>query len=145
MSKQKATTRVVGIIAAVIAMVFLASGPAHAGTATVSRGIWLTKFPSQYSASAGVSRDIYLAGDTYEWQVTVTRDSSGSTHGFATRNIYIASGWYSWSCEINPDENVYQNFCSLSRSGFDTAWLASGVYQIPGSGDYTLTGRLTGI
>ncbi|MFJ8013909.1 hypothetical protein [Streptomyces sp. NPDC096339] len=146
MSKRTATTRIVGMIAAGIAMVFLAGGPAHAGTATMSRTIWLLKWNSGGMASAGIDRDIVLNGDTYEWQVTTTRDSSGSNYGTATRTIYLAAGNYHWSCEItNPAENGYQNFCSLRPSSGDTAWLASVIYAIPGSGDYTLTSRLTAL
>ncbi|MFE3762508.1 hypothetical protein ACFXPI_12180 [Streptomyces sp. NPDC059104] len=142
MSRQKLITRIAGMIAAGIAMVFLAGGPAHAGTATVDRTVFLSKFPSKYSPSAFADRDIWLNAGTYTWQVKITHNTYGTSYGNASTRIYLAAGNYRWSCEINPDEDVYQNFCSLTPSSGEAAWLASSVYKIDNSGDYTLTGLL---
>ncbi|MFF0477149.1 hypothetical protein [Streptomyces sp. NPDC004284] len=145
MSKRTTAARIAGVLASGIAVSFLAVAPAHAGTASVSRTVWLGKFPSVYNDPASVSRDIYLAANTYTWQVSATRDSTGSIHGYASRSIYLAAGTYHWVCTISvPVEYDYKNSCSLSSGNGATAYLNSVNYEVPASENYTINGYLIG-
>ncbi|MEU6170275.1 hypothetical protein [Streptomyces tanashiensis] len=146
MFRRKSISRTLGALASGVAMVCLASAPAQAGTATMSRSLYLTMFPSG-GEHASASRSIYLEANRYEWQVSTTRDSNGQILGYTRRIIDLKAGWYEWQCDITApvdQQYVYKNICTLYTSGSSMAYMESGYYQPSVSTNYTISSHLIG-
>jgi hypothetical protein len=65
------------------------------------------RFPTNAGDQACVSRDIYLAADTYRWQQVHFPPLSAVGFG-SVRDIYFAAGWYHWKdCVIAIGQGGY--------------------------------------
>lgn len=117
---------------------------ASAGEAQLSRNIWLTDSPNQ-GASASMARNIDLAAGNYGWSVSLDNGQVSYVDSLGNRSIYLAEGTYNWTCTISsPSAGYYQDTCSLNK-GLGPAYIQSGWYTIPASGNYHLVSYLTQI
>jgi hypothetical protein len=106
-------------LTAVISVVVLAFPTvAHAGTAELSRKIYLIH-PAPGDGSVGMQRNISLDAGWYRWTVGLKPDKSGGRWLVpAVRDIYLTRGNYGWYCAIRDTASspgrAYQMYCSLN-------------------------------
>ncbi|MEY9864500.1 hypothetical protein ABH935_010159 [Catenulispora sp. GAS73] len=92
--------------------------------ATNNSSVYLAGNPSDTWAESCHSREIWLDGNNYQWNV------DGFFNVANPRSIYLATGWYFWQDCLLP-ENGYYIYNSSLKGGVGTAYLGVMSLRIP--------------
>lgn len=107
-----------------------------AGTAYDIRTLYLTDNPNS-SNTACTSREIYIAANTYSWQLYFDGPYGG-------RSIYLEAGNYQWrDCIDGQDNGGYIQTSTLTNPGGGIADIVSDEFGLLSSGDYTFGSQLS--
>jgi len=117
----KAAKRIAGVLVGACTAITLVAQPAFAGEAFLSTDTTVPNTP--YSGTyQTLTRTIFLAADTYDWDTYANRDYDGVNMSGGDRTITLAAGTYTWTCSMVGNGNLYVN-SSLALSGHPTAYL----------------------
>ncbi|MFE7586584.1 hypothetical protein ACFU5Y_34045 [Streptomyces gardneri] len=138
-------TRVSAVVAAVAALTVWSMAPAQAGTATLSRTLYLTAKPTAHDYAFTNNRSIYLEAGHYVFRVSLFNED---THQLVPgsrgeRQIWLDADTYQWRCDIGGLYGyVYLAGCDLLNSRGGMARVDSYDFGIGSNGTFTLTGHL---
>lgn len=135
--------RVACIGAAVLGTIGVAAIPASAtpasGTAYDIKTLYLTNTPNS-SNVACTSREIYIAADTYDWQLYL----DGTYDPPVGRSIYLESGNYKWAdCIDGQNDGNYVQVSTLTNPQGGVATLNGPEVDVLYSGTHTFGSQLS--
>jgi hypothetical protein len=109
------------------------------GAAFDTRTLFLTATPNS-SNIACTSRQIFIAANTYTWQLDFDRISN-----MGSRRIFLESANYLWEdCIFGQDDGTYITVSFLTLSGGGTAELDSVLaVRLSSSGNHTFGSQLS--
>jgi hypothetical protein len=139
----KSIIRAACVGAAVLGAIGFAVVPASAspasGTAYDTRTLFLTDTPNS-SNVACTSRGIYIAANTYDWQLYL----NGTYNPPVGRSIYLESGNYKWAdCIDGQNDGTYVQHSTLTNPQGGTASLDGPEVVALDSGNYTFGSQLS--
>lgn len=123
-----------------VAQVSASASPAS-GTAFDTRTLFLTDTPN-ISNTACTSRDIFIAANTYDWQLYL--GGGGYLGPYGGRAIFLESGNYHWvDCINGQSDGDYVQTSTLTNPQGGTASISSDEYKLIAPGNYTFGSQLT--